>query len=76
MLFQVMIYNFRGPRGPSSPSNAPQNSPQILLFLGDERQIAAQKANESKNLSYLTHIIRKDLTKNASGQITDHYDLP
>ena len=24
----------------------------------------------------LTHIIRKDLTKNASGQITDHYDLP
>ena len=24
----------------------------------------------------LTHIIQKDLTKNASGQITDHYDLP
>ena len=24
----------------------------------------------------LTHIIRKDLTKTASGQITDHYDLP
>ena len=24
----------------------------------------------------LTHIIRKDLTKNAFGQITDHYDLP
>ena len=26
--------------------------------------------------SDLTHIIQKDLTKNASGQITDHYDLP
>ena len=25
---------------------------------------------------FLTHIIQKDLTKNASGQITDHYDLP
>ena len=53
MLFQVMIYNFRGPWGPSSPSNAPQNSPQILLFLGDEPQIAARKANESKNWFYL-----------------------
>ena len=49
MLFQVMIYNFRGPWGPSSPSNAPRNSPQILLFLVDERQIAAQKTNEMKN---------------------------
>ena len=25
---------------------------------------------------HLTHIIQKDLTKNASGKITDHYDLP
>ena len=47
-----MIYNFRGPWGPSSPSNAPQNSPQILLFLGDERQIAAQNADESENWFY------------------------
>ena len=24
----------------------------------------------------LTHSVRKDLTKNASGEITDHYNLP
>ena len=33
------------------------------------------KLNKYISPVILTHIIRKDLTKNASGQITDHYDL-
>ena len=38
---------------PGSPSNGPRNSPRILLFRSIERQIAARKANESKNWSNL-----------------------
>ena len=40
-----------------------------------ESMIKTASYLKRKKGKILTHIIQKDLTKNASGQITDHYDF-
>ena len=54
-----------------------QHSATTTYFSSHDFWLKSCVLNEkSFLLGYLTHIIQKDLTKNASGQITDHYDLP
>ena len=49
---------------------------KVSAFNHTRRKNKVHQIRDDLILTYLTHIIQKDLTKNASGQITDHYDLP
>ena len=48
----------------------------LKLFKNAKHKISPNLHHFNGNFGVLTHCLQKDLTKNASGQITDHYDLP
>ena len=47
-----------------------------VIFQGRTSGLKSTSATSGLQDFLLTHSVRKDLTKNVSGEITDHYDLP